>query len=61
MYEPVHRDADFIVHPHMAQMDASDVTDDDEPDLGAKIMDIQQRRLAADPQLAELLGIAADS
>jgi hypothetical protein len=61
MYEPVHRDADFIVHPHMAQMDAFDVTDDDEPDLGAKIMDIQQRRLAADPELAELLGIAADS
>jgi hypothetical protein len=61
MYEPVHRDADFIVHPHMASMDAFDISDDDEPDLDAKIMDIQQRRLAADPELAELLGIGADS
>jgi hypothetical protein len=61
MYEPVHRDADFIVHPHIARMDAFDICDDDEPDLDAKIMDIQQRRLAADPELAELLGIVADS
>jgi hypothetical protein len=42
-------------------MDAFDICDDDEPDLDAKIMDIQQRRLAADPELAELLGIAAGS
>jgi hypothetical protein len=61
MYEPVHRDADFIVHPHMARMDAFDISDDDEPGLGAKIMEIQQRRLAADPELAALLGIVVDS
>jgi hypothetical protein len=61
MYEPIHRDADFIVHPLMARMDAFDISDDDGPDLDAKIMGIQQRRLAADPDLAELLGIVADS
>ena len=58
MYEPVHREADFIVHPHLAKMEAFDISDDDEPDLEAKIMDIQRRRLASDPELAELLGIA---
>jgi Stress responsive A/B Barrel Domain len=61
MYEPVHREADFVVHPLIASMDAFDISDDDEPDLDAKIMDIQQRRLAADPELAELLGIVAES
>jgi Stress responsive A/B Barrel Domain len=60
MYEPVHREADFIVHPHIATMEAFDVSDDDDPDLQAKIMDIQRRRLASDPELAELLGITAE-
>jgi hypothetical protein len=60
MYEPVHREADFIVHPHLAKMEAFDISDDDEPDLEAKIMDIQRRRLASDPELAELLGIAPE-
>jgi Stress responsive A/B Barrel Domain len=57
MYEPVHREADFIVHPHTDKFDAFDVSDGDEPDLAAKILDIQLRRLAADPELAALLGI----
>lgn len=60
MYEPVHREADFIVHPHIATMEAFDVSDEDDPDLQAKIMDIQRRRLASDPELAELLGITAE-
>jgi hypothetical protein len=61
MYEPVHRDADFVVHPLMASMDGFDISDDDEADLAARIMDIQQRRITADPELAQLLGIAAES
>lgn len=60
MYEPAHREADFIVHPHMAKFDAFDISDEDDPDLEAKITDIQRRRLVADPELAELLGIAMD-
>jgi hypothetical protein len=44
----------------MAKMEAFDISDDGEPDLEAKIMDIQRRRLASDPELAELLGIAAE-
>jgi hypothetical protein len=60
MYEPVHREADFIIHPHTAAFDAFDISDDDDPDLKTKIMDIQRRRLVADPELAELLGIAPE-
>jgi hypothetical protein len=44
----------------MAKFDAFDISDEDEPDLEAKIMDIQRRRLVADPELAELLGIVVD-
>jgi hypothetical protein len=60
MYEPAHREADFIVHPHMAKFDGFDISDDDEPDLEAKVMAIQRRRIAADPELAALLGIVAE-
>jgi hypothetical protein len=60
MYEPVHREADFIVHPHMDKFDAFDISDDDDPDLKTKIMDIQRRRIASDPELAKLLGISAE-
>jgi stress responsive alpha/beta barrel protein len=55
MYEPAHREADFIVHPHMAKFDGFDVSDEYDPDLDAKILDIQRRRIAADPELAALL------
>src|SRR5882757_11223561 len=60
MYEPAHREADFIVHPHMAKLDVFDISDEGEPDIAAKIMDIQRQRLAADPELAQLLGIVAE-
>jgi hypothetical protein len=59
MYEPAHREADFIVHPHMATFDGFDVSDEYDPDLEAKVMAIQRRRIAADPELAALLGIVA--
>jgi Stress responsive A/B Barrel Domain len=59
MYEPAHREADFIVHPHMATFDGFDVSDEYDPDLEAKVMAIRRRRIAADPELAALLGIVA--
>jgi Stress responsive A/B Barrel Domain len=59
MDEPAHREADFIVHPHMATFDGFDVSDEYDPDLEAKVMAIRRRRIAADPELAALLGIVA--
>jgi len=44
----------------LAAFDAFDISDDDDPDLKTKIMDIQRRRLVADPELAEFLGIVPD-
>jgi len=55
IHEPVHREADFIVHPHVTNFDAFDISDEDNPDLSAEIADIQQRRLAADRELTSLI------
>jgi len=55
MHEPVHREADFIVHPHVTNFDVFDILDEDNPDLSSEIADIQKRRLAADPELIRLV------
>ena len=55
IYEPAHRDADFIVHPHVTNFDVFDISDEDNPDLSAEIANIQQGRLAADRELASLI------
>jgi hypothetical protein len=54
MYDPVHREADFIVHPHVTDFEAFDISDDD-PELPHAISDIQHRRLAADQELTRLI------
>jgi len=33
MYEPAHREADFIVHPHLAKFDAFDISDEEQNPL----------------------------
>jgi len=55
MHEPVHREADFIVHPHVTNFDVFDILDEDNPDLSSEIADIQRRRLAADRELTRLV------
>jgi hypothetical protein len=55
IYEPTHRDADFIVHPHVTNFDVFDISDEDNPNLSSEIADIQQRRLAADRELTSLI------
>src|ERR1700678_2669214 len=55
MYEPAHREADFIVHPHMATFDGFDVSDEYDPDLEAKVMAIRRRRRPSYPELAAFL------
>jgi hypothetical protein len=61
MYEPVHRQADSIIHPHVSQFDVFDISDDHDPDLEAKIAAIHQRRFNSDPALAELIDAIPES
>jgi hypothetical protein len=55
MYDPVHREADFIVHPHVTNFDVFDISDDDNPGIASDIADIQKRRLEADSELTRLI------
>jgi hypothetical protein len=55
MDDPVHRRADFVLHPHVTDFDVFDISDEDDPELPAKMTGIQQRRLANDPELAALI------
>lgn len=55
MSEPAHREADFIVHPHVTNFDAFDVGESAGADLAARIAQVQQRRIADDPELAKLM------
>jgi hypothetical protein len=61
MYEPVHRQADSIIHPHVSQFDVFDISDDDDPGLEAKIAAIHKRRFDADPALAALIDAIPES
>jgi hypothetical protein len=55
MNDPVHRSADFVVHPHVAAFDAFDTWDENDEDLPAKMAAIFQARVDGDPELAELI------
>lgn len=55
MGDPVHRRADFVLHPYVTDFDVFDISDEGDPGLPAKIAGIQQRRLANDPELAALV------
>jgi hypothetical protein len=52
-HEPPHREADFLVHPYVAQFSAFDIGDDD-VDLALGTAEIRRRRLDGDPELARL-------
>ncbi|MFD5828456.1 Dabb family protein [Lentzea sp. NPDC060358] len=53
---PAHVRSERIGLPLMEKFESFDISDDPDPELGAKIADLQRRHLAADPQLAKLLG-----
>lgn len=56
MHDPVHLAGDPEIIPHLAKLHIGpDVTDDPDPELGAKIMAINERKLAAYPEWAELM------
>jgi Stress responsive A/B Barrel Domain len=55
LHEPTHIAADRAILPHVANLAAVDLSDDRDPELGAKIAALHQHRLATDPEFAELL------
>lgn len=54
MFAPLHRQIDEFGLPRVAKITANDLTDDPDPQIGAKIAEIQAARLAGDPGLVEL-------
>ncbi|WP_019929798.1 Dabb family protein [Nocardia sp. BMG111209] len=56
MYDPVHLEGDPHIVPHFDTLVIGpDVTDDPDPDLATKIMEINQRKLEKFPEWAELM------
>lgn len=53
---PAHAHTDRIGMPLVEKFESYDVTDDEDPELGAKIADLNRRRYANDPELAALVG-----
>jgi hypothetical protein len=60
MQDPIHRETDFIMHPHVAKLGVFDISDDMNPELGSLILGVNQRRYEDDPELAALIGSIPD-
>ncbi len=57
MFDPVHLAGDPEIIPHLAKLHIGpDVSDDPDPELNAKILAINERKLAAFPEWADLMG-----
>ncbi|MFC4009996.1 Dabb family protein [Nonomuraea purpurea] len=54
---PAHAHTDRIGMPLVEKYDSYDITDDDDPQMGAKIADLHRRRYESDPELAALVGM----
>ncbi|MFE5159827.1 hypothetical protein ACFRNT_15140 [Streptomyces sp. NPDC056697] len=52
---PAHAHTDRIGMPLVEKYDSHDITDDDDPEMGAKIADLHRRRYESDPELAALV------
>lgn len=55
LYDPVHLAGDFEIVPHLARLSAVRLSDDEDPDLGATIMAMHQKKVATYPEWAALL------
>ncbi|MEU5640727.1 Dabb family protein [Streptomyces milbemycinicus] len=52
---PAHAHTDRVGMPLVEKFDSYDITDDDDPQMGAKIADLHRRRYQSDPELAALV------
>ncbi|MFC4054676.1 Dabb family protein [Actinomadura syzygii] len=55
MYAPLHRRIDAVGLPLVADMISQDLTDDPDPEIGAKIAQVHADRFADHPELLELV------
>ncbi|MGP3933202.1 MULTISPECIES: Dabb family protein [unclassified Nonomuraea] len=55
MYDPLHRRIDALGLPLVADMVSSDLTDDPDPDIGAKIAQVHADRFSDHPELRHLV------
>ncbi|MEU5023449.1 Dabb family protein [Streptomyces milbemycinicus] len=61
MYDPVHLEGDFEILPHLARLSAVRLSDDMDPELGARVTEIFLAKLAKYPEWGELLNSIPDS
>ncbi|MEV6039147.1 Dabb family protein [Nonomuraea sp. NPDC052116] len=54
---PAHAHTDRIGMPLVEKYESYDITDDDDPQMGARIADLHRRRYESDPELAALVGM----
>jgi hypothetical protein len=55
MFAPLHRQIDEAGLPLVAKITSQDLTDDPDPQIGAKIAEVHAARLAGDPGLVDLV------
>ncbi|TDC98866.1 Dabb family protein [Nonomuraea deserti] len=55
MYDPLHRQIDALGLPLVANMVSADLTDDPDPDIGAKIAQVHTDRFSDHPELRDLV------
>jgi hypothetical protein len=55
MHAPLHRQTDEAGLPVVDKMISMDLTDDEDPEIGAKIAEVHSKRFAGDPGLVELV------
>lgn len=60
MNDPLHMEGDFVFAPLVARIAISDMSDDPDPELGAEVMAMHERRMAANPSWAQLFGAIPD-
>ncbi|WP_329520332.1 Dabb family protein [Spirillospora sp. NBC_01491] len=55
MHAPIHRETDSVGLPILDKMISQDLTDDEDPAIGAQIQEIHRTRYANDPELVALV------
>jgi hypothetical protein len=58
---PAHARTDMIGMPLVEEYESYDITDDEDPEMGAKIAALHRRRYEDDPALAALVGLPPQS
>ncbi|MBS1895288.1 MAG: Dabb family protein [Actinobacteria bacterium] len=54
LHQPIHRETDLSILPHLQRLAAVDVSDDGEEGVRDRIHKLHQERMANDPELADL-------